>query len=313
MGFGKLTGAYRLIHEGNYVAAGGKDLFVFYANGQLVMHREDFYQIHAMAFLPDENFLVGDSKKFELVSLKTGLTVWSIPRFKRDYSHFHFAISPSFEFAYTIDMRRDTPFALKINLANGELSAYRVNNVMRCTSDFMCGPDRKLYLLQCQCNESSHEIFGETCILSADLESNVARPRFFVEHNVRFVGTRVGHSFLNSTESILTNDLQVYSTLNEESFSVVENSSNFSFPLQAPSYCLLDASGRYLQISYMGEKTCVLIGLKERKVVAQYALPERIPGCLVGNKFWVCEKNDIVCKPFPSWESLPPKKLTPMF
>ena len=309
---GKMDGAYWLKSNGNYIAAGGRDLLIFSADGQMVMHRKDFHQIDAMAFLPDETLLVGDSKRYERVSLTSGVPVWSIPRYKRDYSHSHFALSPTFEFAYSIDMRRDTPYAIKINLANGKTSAYQIKKIMRATKDFMCNSDGKLCLLQCHYNKCDDKTTGETCILCADLERDEAFPQFSVEYEMSFDGVRLGHCFLSNTETILMNDLQVYSVLTETSYFAAENSPDVHLPARAPALCFPDASGRFLQMNYLDEMRTVLIDLQERAVAAQYGMPERLPGCLIGNNFWLCENNGIICKPFPIWEALPKRKLTPM-
>jgi len=309
----KINGAYRLKNNGDYIAAGGRNLLLFRTNGQLVMHCKDFHQVQAMAFLPNERLLVGDAKRYAVISLKTGTPVWSLPRFKRDYSYSHFAISPTYEYAYGIDMRRDTPFVIKINLANGNTSAYRVKKLLRATRDFMCGSDGNLYFLQCQYNECNEKVIGETCVLCADLRENRTLPYYSVIHKTVFDGARLGHSFLGSTETILTNDLHIYSFLDKTSVFVAERSLELQLPKETPALCFLDDSGCFLQMTCLDEMRTIFVDLQKRKAVAQYGMTERLPGCLIANEFWLCENNGVVCKPFPIWETLPQRKLSPMF
>ena len=310
---GKITGAYWLKNNGDYIAAGGRDLLIFRTNGQLIMHCKEFHQVREVAFLPDEKLLVGDAKRYAVISLKTGTPVWNLPRFKRDYSYSHFAISPTYEYAYGIDMRRDTPFAIKINLVNGNTSAYRIKKFLRATRDFMCGSDGNLYFLQCQYNEYNGRVSGETCVLCADLRENRTLPHYSVIHKKVFDGARLGHSFLGSTETILTNDLHIYSFVEETAFGAAERSLDLQLPEEAPAFCFLDASGRFLQMTCLDERRTIFIDLQKRKAVAQYSMTERLPGCLIANEYWFCENNSIVCKPFPIWEAPPPRKLSPMF
>ena len=310
---GKINGAYWLKNNGDYIAAGGRDLLIFHKNGQLVMYCKDFHQVQAMAFLPDEKLLVGDAKRYAVISLKTGTPVWSFPRPKREYSYSHFAVSPTYEYAYGIDMKRDTPFIIRINLVNGNTSAYRIKKFLRATSDFMCDADGNLCFLQCQYNEYNESVIGETCVLCADLRENRTFPHYSVIHETVFDGARLGHSFLGSTETILTNDLHVYSFLDETAFFAAEHSLDLQLPKKAPAFCFLDASGRFLQMTCLDEMRTVFIDLQKRKAVAQYGITERLPGCLIANEFWLCENNSLVRKPFPVWETLPKRKLSPMF
>lgn len=313
LSIGKINGAYWLKNNNDYIAAGGRDLLIFHTNGQLVAHCKDFHQIQAMDFLPDERLLVGDAKRFAVISLKTGALVWSLPRPKRDYSFSHFAISPTYECAYSIDMKRNTPFVIKINLANGNISTYRIQKFLRATRDFMCDADGNLCFLQCQYNEYNESVIGETCVLCADLRENRTLPRYSVIHKTVFDGARLGHSFLGGIETILTNDLHIYSFLDETAFWAAEHSLDLQLPKEAPAFCFLDASGCYLQMTCLDEMRTVFIDLQKRKAVAQYSMTERLPGCLIANEFWLCENNSIFRKPFPVWEALPKRKLSLMF
>ena len=57
----------------------------------------------------------------------------------------------------------------------------------------------------------------------------------------------------------------------------------------------------------MCENANVIIDIPARKAVARYA-SNYMRGCIVGNKFWICQEGKILWKPFPAFEEVPPVK-----
>lgn len=313
MDISNANGAYRFVYGANYVVAGGKKLWIFLLNGQLVACREDFQHIHKMAILPNERVLVEDAQKYELISLKDGSSIWNVSKFKRDYSYSHFSISPAFDFAYSIDMRRDTPFATKINLADGKVETHQIKRTLRTTNDFMCDSKGGLCVLQTHYTYVEDGTIGENVILRADFEKSSLWKKFSVSHNWQFVGEKLACNFVGNTETILTNDLHIYLPASKTIYSAVENSPEFRVPKQPPSFCNLDVTGRYLQLGYIWAQCDVVIDLQERRAVAQYAMPNGLPGCVVGEEYWTSSSQGILRKRFPVWEEMPLRKLTTMF
>lgn len=74
----------------------------------------------------------------------------------------------------------------------------------------------------------------------------------------------------------------------------------------------MDVTGRYLQLGYIWAQCDVVIDLQERRVVAQYAMPNGLPGCVVGEEYWTSSSQGILRKRFPVWEEMPLRKLTTM-
>lgn len=314
MDISRLKGPRRLWSNGAYMAAAYKKLSVYSGNGEHLLFQKDYDYVLDLAFLPNRKLLVLSNRKIELLSLPDGTSLWNTLRPQYHSSPSSLRLCPTKDFVFWLDDKYNKHYLVRVNLASGELQCCKIKEVLRSTCDLVCDSGGKLvHILQTQRTETEAGAISEHCILRADFEEDFSRPRFTVVLRWQYDSTQRCGSFMKTPAALLRDDLSICLPAHNDSFSLVENCPSFQIPFGYPQILHDSPTSRYLQIVYIGEALGIIMDKAEHRIVAQYVLPDRLPGCLVGDEYWLCSQQGLIRKPFPLWEQRPPQKLTPMF
>ena len=179
---------------------------------------------------------------------------------------------------------------------------------MHCVTDLVCDMQGNPCILQYHFEEAedirniqiSKNGIIESCVVKEN-GSPTYKPLFFWE----FPHPRISKFFLGDIDTILTQDLYVYTPSSGQLCDLIENRSVWNQTGQKPIDYRIDRKRQYLTL--LCNTVNVIIDMNARKLVARYAAQYRF-GCIVGNEFWVCTDQGVLRKPFPLIEEMPPFK-----
>lgn len=256
--------------NGEYVVLLGAKLYIFKTDGMLVACRSDLRYAGRITFLSDNRMLLCSSKAvFHMVNLCDGCDIWTAPYTKCELNVSDIALSPNELFAYTHDEWKGCHFISRLDLQTHDVEIHTMYMDRGATMDIFCDED------------------GVPCLLKTVFETIGGKP--YHQNGVRihdffdispggtscwktkwsFEGKKYAFHFWDSSNSVITNDLQIYEPSSEMATDLLVNESVWQRPDTDPSDCWLDTSRRYLCLMYRTAN--VVIDIQARKVAAQYA------------------------------------------
>lgn len=302
----KIKGSFYIYSNGEYAVLTDIKLYIFKTDGSLVACRNDLRYAHRITFLSGNRMLLCSSKAvFHMINLCDGSDLWTTPYTKNELNAADIAVSHDESMAYTYDQWKDTHFISRLDLQTHEVNLHDMYMDAGATRGIICNSADVPCLLK-TCSETvGGKQFHQNGVRIHDFYDISPGNTSSWETKWSFEGNRSSLCFLNSTDEIVTTDLQIYRPSTGDSVDLLENESSWQRPEQSPPACWLDISKRYL--CFMYQTANVIIDIYARKVVAQYAA-ECKRGCLIGNEYWICVNDRICRKPFPAFEEMPPIK-----
>lgn len=302
----QVKGNYWISRNNKYVVLIGKELWIFKVDGDFVACRKDIPNAFKVAFLSGDRALTGSGKSgYHLLSLKDGSDLWSIKPHKYETCAESFALSPDGVWAYDYYSWKDDLYVVKINLDHGEAEKYIVSPGLRCTKDILCDDDGIPCLLQSHYSIISGEQVSDNGILYQYQDVLKKGSAYYWKYKWQFGGKQIVEQYLGNTDTVITNDLFVFTPQVGKGYYLLENEASPQFPELEPINVCLDYSGHFIVLMY--NTVNIVVDWKARKTVACYAA-EYTKGCVVDDQFWVSSKNGILRKPFPIMEEIPRQK-----
>ena len=302
----QVKGNYWISRNDEYVVLIGKELWIFKVDGDFVACRKDIPNAFKVAFLSGDRALTGSGKSgYHLLSLKDGSDLWSMKPHKYETCADSFALSPDGVWAYDYYSWKDHLYFVKINLVHGEVEKYIVSPGLRCTKDILCDDDGIPCLLQSHYSIISGEQVSDNGILYQYQDVLKKGSAYYWKYKWQFGGKQIVEQYLGNTDTVITNDLFVFTPQVGKGYYLLENEVLPQLPKWEPVNIRLDHSGQFVVLMY--PTVNIIVDREARRVVARYA-GDFTKGCLVGNEFWISTKNGIVRKSFPLMEEIPPKR-----
>lgn len=304
----KLKGHFYIYSNGEYVVLCDEKLYIFRTDGSFVAYRKDLRYAGRITFLSDNRMLLCSNKAiFHMINLCDGSDIWTAPYTKNELNIADLAVSPDETFAYTYDTWKGLHFISRLNLQSHEVEIHTMQMDSGATRGILCNAADSAYLLKTLTETIGGKIIHQNGVRIHDFYDIAPGNTTIWETKWSFDEQRYALCFLDNIDTIVTSDLHIYTPSTGIAFDLIENENNWKRPTQAPSYCWLDISKRYLCLQYQTANT--IIDLQSRKVIAQYAADFH-KGCLIGNEYWICADNSIQRKPFPAFEEAPVPKVT---
>ena len=301
----KLKGNFTIISSDRYVVAYGKKLCVYTLTGSLVFSRSDIRNIFKATFLKGDALLVDAGRCYFLISLVDGSDIWRIPQSKREFNSAHFAISPCGIIAYDFYLLNGSYYLQKIDLNNAQIEEYPMDNELRTAKDIQCESDGEPAILRSHYSEISGRRVSENGIVYPIREPFGNGSSYYWKNKWQFEGSRIVYGFWKSTESVITNDLNIFHHATGGIQNLLKNESQWSPTELAPLSLNTDRSGRFLVLNY--SRYNVVIDINMQCVVAQY-VGQYTQGCIIGDEFWISSDSGILRKSFPLMEEIPEMK-----
>ena len=301
----KLKGKYYISVIGDYIVFRGDDLVIFKMDGSFVARRSDLRNVTKIVSLGNDRLLLDDSwaRTYAVISTKDGTDVWKIKYPKRDTSKFKFLISPDTTMAFDLYSDRYGDHLAMIDLEERKLEALDLKVGLSCVADLDFDENGELCLLETQGEMIEDEHMssnGIRYIRPDDIDPGGA---YYWKN--KWQSTFVSHArfFFGDTETILTDDLQLYHHRTGQSIPLLDDD-RFDKNARLSSW-IKTTCGRYIILRY--QRMHVVVDIQTRKMVARYQASYR-NGCLIGDEYWICTEEGIVRKPFPLIEDIPPEK-----
>lgn len=301
-----VRGAYSIAQYGNSVVITGSRLWIFKTDGTLVAYKKDIVHPQGAVFLPEDRMLVscGKANAYILFDLKTGNELLRIPA-PNEILVCDIVASQDRNYVYGFSTTDEEDVFLKIDTKTWETEMFPLQPGIRAMTDLLC--DEEDY----PCILSTHQesISGKHLCLNGIryVYKDEFNPgsSFYWKYQWHTTFPQHAHTFFGDTETIITNDLYVYKPGAQESYYLIENSPEWVQPDRAPFSIRWHEDNNYLTLCY--NRGNVVVDIKGRKVVAQYAAERKI-GCLINGEYWVGAEQGVQRKPFPLMEEIPPDK-----
>lgn len=304
-----LERAIRVYTHEDYIILQGTDFWVCKLDGTTVLRYHNMPNVHKVSFLPQNQLLIcgGTNTSYRLLCLQTGAEIWRIPIIRKSYvSGRHFALSYDGMYAYDYYNYKDDYYIVQINLQTGEMRSCKVGMGFRALTDIICAENSdSLFLLRTQIDDVDGRSIGLNEIQRFEFPSLC-----YCETICRWESDGNGNSlaafFLGDCRSVISEDLHVFESDTGKTYSLVENDPDWIKPGFGPNDCWVDASNRYICLSY--DNVNVVLDRKKQKMVARYAA-SFARGCLIGDTYWIPSTDKVEKKPFPIVEDIPKRKL----
>ena len=303
----KLKGSFYIYTNGEYVVLPGIKLYIFNKDGSLVACRNDLRYAGRITFLSGNRMLLCSSKAvFHMIDLCDGSDLWTAPYTKNELNAAPVAISPDEAFAYTFDVWKGNYFISRLNLQNHEVDIHNMHMDVGASMGILCDEAGIPYLLKAYQESIGGQMFHQCGVRIHDFFDIAPGGTSTWKTKWLFPGGKSAFRFFDSTDRIITTDLQIYTPSTGTSYDLLEKEASWQRPETGLCDCWLDISQRYLCLKYLTVN--VVIDICARKVVAQYAADYK-QGCLIGDEYWICVEDRIHRKPFPTFEEAPPVKV----
>lgn len=305
-GIDKINDDFYIYSNGEYVVLPGTKLYIFKPDGSLVACRKDLRHAGRITFLSGNRMLLCSSKAvFHMIDLRDGSDIWTAPYTKCELNVADIAVSQDEAFAYTYDKWKESHFISRLDLKTHEVDTCDMYMDVGATVGILCDEEGASCLLKTVGEIISGKHFHQNGVRIHDFYYLEAGHTNIWKTKWTFEGSRSVLCFLDSTDTVVTTDLHIYTPSTGVSIDLLENESSWQRSDRSPSDCWLDISNRYLCLMY--QTVNVIIDIQARKVAAQYA-GDLTRGCLIGNEYWICADGRICRKPFPTMEDAPPVK-----
>ncbi len=307
----KIKGNYWIESSQKYVVFLGKKLWIFQPDGTLVACRRDIVNGYKAVFLPGDRFLMAYDKKaaYRMISLKDGTDIWSIPQIKMSSGLSRLSISPKGDFAYDSYFRRGNQYLISIELASGAMTTTLLSEGLRTTQDIICDENGCPCLLQAHHEEVAGTVVSQNGIRIQNPDDFDFGSAYHWRRKWQHDGLHTAQFFLDSIDTVMTNDFWVYDLAGGERYNLLENEPNKELIAQLrPSSLWLNEDKTYITI--MCHAYNIVVDYAARKIVGIYAGCDIFTkGCIVGNMFWISGESGLRILPFPYLEEfIMPKK-----
>ncbi len=302
----KLKGNFYIYSNGEYVVLLDTKVWIYKTDGSLVACRKDLRYAGRITFLSGNRMLLCSSKAvFHMIDLRDGSDLWTAPYTKIELNAAPVAISPNEAFAYTFDQWKGNHFISRLDLQTQEVDIYDMYMDVGATSGIICDEEGIPYLLKSHQETIGGQMINQCGVRIHNFFDIAPGNTFTWKSKWSFPGGKSAFRFFDSTDRIITTDLQIYTPSTGTSYDLLEKESSWQRPEKGLCDCWFDTSHRYLCLMY--RTVNVVIDIYARKVVAQYAADHK-QGCLIGSEYWICVGDGIQRKPFPALEDAPPVK-----
>ena len=302
----RIKGLYAIIQHGHYIVLYGKKLIICNDEGDVIACRNELRNVHKVIAVSQNEILVdcGPQKAYIVLSLEDGSELWRVPYPKLDYTSRSFTISQDSAFVYDYYDFNDCQYLVRIDLKAKSLTTTRLDKGLRCVSDLICDSNGVPCLL-----EHHYEIVDEKHISLNRIrkvcdESVGMGSAYYWRDEWCFDFPVISLFFLGDTETVLTNNLQVYCPKNGDMYTLIKKEDKKKIPANAPFDWKTTPNKQYIILIY--DEMNVVVDIKTRSIVARYRT-DFYHGCLIGDCFWVSSNDGIIKKPFPLIEDIPQK------
>ena len=303
----KIRGNISVYSNGEYVVLPGTKLYILKTDGSLVACRNDLRNARRITFLSGNKMLLCSSKTvFHMIDLRDGNDLWTAPYTKNELNVADLAVSQDEAFVYTFDQWKGIHFISQLNLQTHEVDIHDMDMDLGATKCIVCDEEGIPCLLKTLSETIGGKHVNQNGIRIHDF--NGIDPGGTTTWKAKWsFHDRTAIFFLGSTDQILTNDLCIYEPATGSLTPLLKPEDCSQLPNQTICSCWLDFTKRYVCLMY--QRGNVIIDTLTCSIAAQYAA-DYAQGCLIGNEYWICVNNRICRKPFPSFEEIPPVKLT---
>ena len=302
------TGAiYSIVQHDRYVALLGKQLWICRNDGTVISRKSDVKNPHKVAFLSDNRLLVdcGSLGSYILLSLEDGTEIRRIVQPKIDTSLSNFAISPDERFIYDCFTRKGKEYIVCIDTFSWESEICALQPGLRAVSDLCCDCNGELCLLEHHYEEVASRHISCNGIRFVYRDTFAPGSSYYWKQKWNMLFPRIASFFIGDTETILTNDLQIYKPATNELYNLLANETQWERPDRGPSNIQLSGDKKYLVLLYPTMN--VVVDISGRKTIARYAA-DFSQGCLIGDSFWIYNGSGVAVKEFPIVENTFPEK-----
>ena len=302
----KIKGSFHCDTNGEYVVLSGNKLHIFRPDGSLVATRKDIPHPGRITFLSGNRLLLCSSKAvFHMIDLRTGTDLWTASYVKTYFNLNDLAISPDERYAYTYDSWKHGDIISRLDLHTQTVYSHDLQQDIGATRGIICDEEGVPCLLKTLHETIGGKPYSQNGVRLQDYDAISAGRTTNWKTKWSFEGNRSAFCFFGSADRVLLTDFHVYEPATGKSFYLLENDPNWPLPDFHPLSSGHKVGQQYMHI--MCENANVIIDIPARKAVARYA-SNYMRGCIVGNKFWICQEGKIRRKPFPAFEEVPPVK-----
>lgn len=298
----KINGYHNIYCNGKYIVFAGKKLWIYETNGRLIACKREVSNIEKVAFLPGDLLLTGWGKgaSYRLISLTDGTELWNIPAFPISHGVDSFAITPDCKTVYDCYGWQTDEYIVRIDVTAGQAEPVRLHPGLGNISDIICDRDGALCILEAHHEEIDGQTFSQNGIRLQHVNGYDNGSAYHWKNKWQLPGIpSTASRFLGEAEKVLSTGLIIFEPATGLSYSILENNSGWEPPYPLNHSCSVDEQKRYLTLHYSG-KGVAIVNLDTRKIVAQYA--GELPGCIIGDEYWISSENGIRRLPFPYME-----------
>ena len=302
-----IRGEYAIQAYGKYVVFFGASLIIAHQDGTILASRSNFRNVHKITTISEDSIIVdcGSQNAYIVLSLLDGSERWRVEFPRRDVPSQRFVISPDRSAVYDRYRLKADSYLVRIDLATNILETIYLKKGLGGISDLCCDEDGVPCLLEGCYEVVAQKHISANGIRYVYLDSISPGDAYNWKEKWTFAHPTISKFFLCNTETILTNDLQVYQINSGKTDRLLLDDETAQLLTIPPSNLIISTDKKYILLKC--EQMDIIVDADTRKMVARYAT-NSYHGCLIGNEYWVCTKEGVQRKPFPLIEPIPPKK-----